>query len=146
MHCLLVFTKFSLLRKLFVALPARMFDSFMYCPLVLRNIFFEVAWWLHYWQMYLTPVYALWCSAKCSLSHWPQRYLTPSCIQLLLTRFGPNFNYRVLGTSRTDSICHCDICPANICPGGICPYLEYLSCYWLNFDQTLMEGSWGNLQ
>ena len=34
-----------------------------------------------------------------------------------------------------------DICPCNICPGDICPYWQYLSCYWLNFDQILMVGS-----
>ena len=41
-----------------------------------------------------------------------------------------------MGTSTTDSSCHCDICPGNICPGYICPYQQYISCYWLDFDQT----------
>ena len=31
--------------------------------------------------------------------------------QLLLTPFWPNFKDLFLGTSRTDSNCHCDICP-----------------------------------
>ena len=42
--------------------------------------------------------------------------------QLLLTQFWSNFKHRALGTSTTDSNCHCDICPGNICPGDICPY------------------------
>ena len=72
--------------------------------------------------------------------------------QQLLTLFWPNFKNRFLGTSRTDSnshsvICPCNICPCNICPCNICPcniypYQEYLSYYWLNFDQTLKVGSW----
>ena len=45
----------------------------------------------------------------------------------------------VLGTSRTESNYQVNICPGNICPGYICPYQEYLSCYRLNFDQTLKE-------
>ena len=65
--------------------------------------------------------------------------------QLLLTRFWPNFKRRFLGTSRTDSNCHSNICPDNICPGGICPHQEYLSCYWLDLDQTLKVCSWDNL-
>ena len=39
-----------------------------------------------------------------------------------------------MGTSRTNSNCHCDLCPSNICPGGICPYQTYLSCYYMNND------------
>ena len=66
--------------------------------------------------------------------------------QLLLTRFGLNIKHRVLGTSRKDSNCHCDIFPNNICPGDICPYQEYLSCYWLDLDQTLNKGSWEHIQ
>ena len=65
--------------------------------------------------------------------------------QLLLTRFLPNFKLRFLGTSRTDSNCHRDICPGNICPGDICTYQEYISCYWLDFEQSLKVGSWDNL-
>ena len=57
--------------------------------------------------------------------------------QLLLTRFWPNFKRRLLRTSRTDSNCYGDICPGNICSGDICPYQEYLSCCWLDFDQSL---------
>ena len=34
-----------------------------------------------------------------------------------------------------------DICQCNICPGDIWPYWQYLSCYWLNFDQILKVGS-----
>ena len=50
-----------------------------------------------------------------------------------------------MGTSRTDSNCHRDICPGNICPGNICLYQEYISCYSLDFDQTLEVGSQDNL-
>ena len=57
--------------------------------------------------------------------------------QLLLTQFWCSF----LGTSRTDSNYQVGICPGNICSCDICPYPEYLSCYWLNFEQTLKEGS-----
>ena len=39
-----------------------------------------------------------------------------------------------------------DICPGNICPGDICPYLQYLSCYWPNLDQTFNIGSWEHTQ
>ena len=46
-----------------------------------------------------------------------------------------------MGTSRTDSNYQVDICSGNICPGDICPNQEYLSCYWLNFNQTLKVGS-----
>ena len=52
----------------------------------------------------------------------------------------PTFKSRLLGPSWTDSNCQGDICPGNICPGDICPYQEYLSCYRVNFDQTLMLG------
>ena len=39
-HVLIIgFIQISLLRKLFAALAARIFDSFMYCPLVLNNMF-----------------------------------------------------------------------------------------------------------
>ena len=33
-----------------------------------------------------------------------------------------------------------------ICPRDICPYQQYLSCYFLDLDQTLKAGSWDNLQ
>ena len=59
--------------------------------------------------------------------------------QLLLTRFWPNFKHRFLGPSLTHPNCHGDICAGNICPVDICPYREYLSCYWPNFDQTLVS-------
>ena len=60
--------------------------------------------------------------------------------QLLLTRFGPNFKCRFLGTSLTDV--NCD---GNICPGNICPWQEYLSYYWPNFDQTFWTQFFGGL-
>ena len=59
---------------------------------------------------------------------------------LLVTRFWPNFKGRLLGTSLTDANCHGDICP-----GDICQYQECFSCYWLDFDQTLNDGSWEHL-
>jgi len=67
----------------------------------------------------------------------PPTNSTSAISQLLLTRFWPNFKRRFLGPSLTHPNCHGDICPGNICPVDICPYLEYLSCYWPNFDQTL---------
>ena len=66
--------------------------------------------------------------------------------QLLLTRFSWNFKGSFLGASRTDSNSQVDICPGNICPGDICPYQEYLSCYWPDFDETLMVGSWQHVE
>ena len=65
--------------------------------------------------------------------------------QLLLTRFWPNFKNRFLGQSWTDFNCYGDICSGNICPGNICQYQEYLSWYWLDFDQTLKVGSGDHL-
>ena len=32
------------------------------------------------------------------------------------------------------------------CPGDICPYLEYLSCYLPDFDETLNVASWEHLE
>ena len=61
--------------------------------------------------------------------------------QLWLTIYRPNFKSRFDWPSRTDSNNQGDIYLGKICPGGICPYLEYLSCYWLDFDQTLKLGS-----
>ena len=61
--------------------------------------------------------------------------------QLLLAQFGSNFKQRVLGTYTTDYNCHTDICPVEICP-----YQLYLSCYWLDLDQTLNKGSWEHIQ
>ena len=61
--------------------------------------------------------------------------------QLLLTQYLPNFKGMFLEPSLTDANRYCDICPVNICPGDICPYQEYLSCYRLNFDQTLKVDS-----
>ena len=66
--------------------------------------------------------------------------------QLLLARFGSNFKQMVLGTYTTDYNYHHDISPGNICPGDICPYQQYLSCYWPDFDQTLIKGSWEHIQ
>ena len=34
----------------------------------------------------------------------------------------------------------------HVCPGDICPYKQYLSCYWSNFDQTLIVGYWEHLE
>ena len=31
------------------------------------------------------------------------------------------------------------------CPGDICPYLEYLSCYLSDFDETLNVAFWEHL-
>ena len=58
--------------------------------------------------------------------------------QLLLTRCWWNFKVSFQGKSRTDSNYQVFICPGNICPGDISPYQEYLSCYWPNFDETLI--------
>ena len=69
-------------------------------------------------------------------THPPQTPIS----QLLLAPFWLNFKGRFMGPSWTDSNGHGDICPGNICPGNICPYLEYLSCYWPDFDQTLEVG------
>ena len=57
-------------------------------------------------------------------------------LQLLLTKFWPNFKGCFLGPYLTDANCHGAICSGNICPGNICPYRHNLSCYWPNFDQT----------
>ena len=65
--------------------------------------------------------------------------------QLLLTQFGPNLKVTFLGPSLTDVKYHGDICPCNICSRDICPYLQYLSCYLTNFDQTSKVGFWGHL-
>ena len=79
----------------------------------------------------------------CPSDFWPYKpwrlhhKLLLSLSQLLLNQFWQNVKGRSLETSRTDSKCHCDICPGNICPCNICPYKEYISCYWLDFDQTL---------
>ena len=82
-----------------------------------------------------------------SRQHLSWRHLSISGIsQLLLTRFWQNFKGRFLGLSWTDFNYHNDICPGNICPGDICQYQEYLSCYWLDFDQTLRVGSWDYLE
>ena len=75
-----------------------------------------------------------------TLHHHPPTHHTNSMSaisQLLLARFWWNFKGSFLGASRTDSNYQVNICPGNICPGDICPHQEYLSCYWLNFDQTL---------
>ena len=61
--------------------------------------------------------------------------------QLLLARFCWNFKGSFLGASRTDSNYQVDIDP-----GNIYPYKEYLSCYWLNFDQNLNVGSLEHLE
>ena len=71
---------------------------------------------------------------------------TTTLFYLSLTGFWPNFKHRFLGTSRLDSSCHSDICPGNICLGYNCPYQEYLSHYWLNFDETLKLGYWEYLE
>ena len=86
-----------------------------------------------------------------SLWHLSRQHLSWSLLsisgvfQLLLTRFWPNFKCRFLGPSWTDSKCQSGVCPGNICPCNICPYQDYISCYWLDFDQTLNVGSWDNL-
>ena len=51
-----------------------------------------------------------------------------------------------MDTSRTNSNWPSDICLGNICLGHICPYQEYLSCYQLDFDQTLKVSSWEHLK
>ena len=61
--------------------------------------------------------------------------------QLLITWFWWKFKDLFLGTSRTDSNCHCDICL-----GNICQYQKYLSCYEPDFDETLNVGFWDNLE
>ena len=82
-----------------------------------------------------------------SLLYLPKQHLSISGIfHLLLTRFWPNFKGRLMGTCRTDSKWPSDICIDNICPGDIYPYVEYLSCYQPDFDQTLKEGSWEHLE
>ena len=76
------------------------------------------------------------------MQHLSWQHLSISGIsKLLLNRFWWNFKGNFLGTSRTDSNFQVDICSGNICPGDICPYQEYLSCYRLNFDQTLRVDS-----
>ena len=57
-------------------------------------------------------------------------------LQLLLTKFWPNFKGNFMGTSRTDANCYGEICPGNICPSNICLYQQYLRCFWSNFDQA----------
>ena len=81
-----------------------------------------------------------------SRQHLSVRHLSISGIsQLFLTQFWPNFKGWLLGPSLTDANPLGYICPGKICPGDICPYQEYLSCYWLNFDQTLKVGFLDNL-
>ena len=65
--------------------------------------------------------------------------------QLLPNRFWQNFKRRFLGSSWIDSKCQSDICPGNICPCNICPYQDYISCYWLDCDQTSKVGSLDHL-
>ena len=65
--------------------------------------------------------------------------------QLLPNRFWQNFKRRFLGSSWIDSKCQNDICPGNICPCNICPYQDYISCYWLDCDQTSKVGSLDHL-
>ena len=78
---------------------------------------------------------SLWHLSRQHLSRW---HLSISGIsQLLHTRFWWNLRGSILESSRTDSYYQVDIFPGNISPGDICPYQEYLSYYWLNFDQTL---------
>ena len=48
-------------------------------------------------------------------------------------------------TCRPASTCHGDICQGKILSGDICPYQQNLSCYWINFDQTLKVGSLSHL-
>ena len=57
--------------------------------------------------------------------------------QLVLAQLGSNFKRIALGTSTTDSICHCDICPGNICPYQHYKYFQaehfrLQSCYQCN--------------
>ena len=66
--------------------------------------------------------------------------------QLLLAQFGSNSKHRVLETYTPDCNCRHNSFPGNICPGDVCPYQQYLSCYWPNFDQTLIKESWEHLQ
>ena len=88
MYCLLVLSKIGLCSGMMVALPALIFDSFMNCPLCLVKSDFEVAWWLHWLQGYLTPsCTTLWCLARSDFEvGWyglrPQAYLTLSCTVL----------------------------------------------------------------
>ena len=65
--------------------------------------------------------------------------------QLLLNRFLQNFKRRFLELCWTNSMCQSDICPGNICPCNICPYQDYISCYWLDCDQTSKVGYWDHL-
>ena len=65
--------------------------------------------------------------------------------QLVKNQLWPKFKGRFLGTSRTDFNCNGDICPGNICPRTIYLYLNFLSCYWPNFDQTSKVGFWDHL-
>ena len=67
------------------------------------------------------------CDTKMTLIHHhhppPTHTNSMSAIsQLLLTWFWWNFKGKCLGTSRTDSNCHCNIYPDNICPGDFWPY------------------------
>ena len=57
--------------------------------------------------------------------------------QLLLPWCWPKIKGRFLEPSLTDANRYGDIWAVNICPCDISPYQEYLSYYWLNFDQTL---------
>ena len=80
-------------------------------------------------------------------TYMSRRHLSISSIsQLLLTQFWPNFIGSVPGTICNRCQIQGEICPSNICPSDICPHQEYGSCYWPNFDQTLMIGSLDNLQ
>ena len=51
--------------------------------------------------------------------------------------FLPSFKGRLLEPSIKAANSYGNICPINICPNDMSPYQEYLSCYRLNFDQTL---------
>ena len=81
------------------------------------------------------------CIYKRDISFGP----TLAISKLLPTRFGWNFQGRLLGKFRTDYNKHGDICPGNICPYNICQYHEYLSFNWPNFDHTLKNRLLGQM-
>ena len=56
--------------------------------------------------------------------------------QLFLSQFWPNFKVRFLEPFLIDANHYGDICPVNICLGNICSFQDYLSYYWVNFDQN----------
>ena len=62
------------------------------------------------------------------------------CTNVARTNFYWTTVNLIVGTSRSDSKYQVGICPGDICPGDICPYPEYL-----NFEQTLKEGSKKNI-